>query len=509
MRLRLVSFSLVLLVAGCVGGLFAQTRKKPVKTTKPGTAEVNNKTRGRRTEQSTKPTPAVETKTSDTAEQNPESKPERTAKPETTASPEIEKPSAPTKTNAGKPDDNGKSEKSKPTTEQTPTISDPLLTLRDQIDAAATPAERNRLRLRLVDELVNTGKKTEALSELRSINETDVFDPQGFYNTGNSFARLGDTEGAVGAYRKAIDQRKGGYSRALNNLGVVLLRAGRWDEAYDSFLSALKLEGFRYAEASYNLGRLYAARGESDLAAREWRRALRLDPDHSAAAAALARIGTEGSVVVDSTRVSESRLRTEAPKAPVHETPVKAVAEKPRKSPSSASPSPRSLVLDPASFDLLQRARGEIEKGKTTEAVDSYKRLLARENGYFAPANLELSFVLLTAKRFDEAFGNLQMVASRDGKRYPISYYHLARVYEAKGDLKQAEVYFSQAVSAFGTQNSQFLLDVSRVREKQGDFNGALEVMERYLSIMQQQGQEPNWSNERVTALREKAARKN
>ena len=53
-----------------------------------------------------------------------------------------------------------------------------------------------------------------------------------------------------------------------------MLRQGRWDEAYEAFISALKLENFRYAEASYNLGRLYAARGQNDLAVREWRRAL-------------------------------------------------------------------------------------------------------------------------------------------------------------------------------------------------------------------------------------------
>ena len=59
-----------------------------------------------------------------------------------------------------------------------------------------------------------------------------------------------------------------------------MLRSGRWDEAYDALTSALKLESFHYPEASYNLGRLYAARGQNDLAVREWRRVLALDPEH-------------------------------------------------------------------------------------------------------------------------------------------------------------------------------------------------------------------------------------
>jgi tetratricopeptide (TPR) repeat protein len=164
----------------------------------------------------------------------------------------------------------------------------------------------------------------------------------------------------------------------------------------------------------------------------------------------------------------------------------------------------RSLILDPVSFDLLQRARSQTEKGKTVDAIDSYKRLLSRQSGYFAPANLELSFALVSSQRYDEALGNLQMVATRDGSRYPISYYHLGRLYEGKGDLKQAEEWFEQAAVAFGKKNAQFLLDVSRVREKQGNFKGALEAMESYLSIIGERGEQPSWSNERLTALRAK-----
>src|SRR4029079_6504287 len=97
---------------------------------------------------------------------------------------------------------------------------------------------------------------------------------------------------------KAIEQRHGHYSRALNNLGVVLLRVGRWDEAQDALQSALQLENFRYAEASYNLGRVYAARGQRDLASREWRRALAINPQHDAAKQALANVGNEERIVV-------------------------------------------------------------------------------------------------------------------------------------------------------------------------------------------------------------------
>src|SRR6185369_3744991 len=82
---------------------------------------------------------------------------------------------------------------------------------------------------------------------------------------------------------------------------------------------------------------------------------------------------------------------------------------------------PKSLELDQASFDFLQQARNAAERGKTTEAVENFRRVLSREGGYFPPANLELSYALLRLNRYDEARANLLEVSKRDGARYPIS----------------------------------------------------------------------------------------
>jgi tetratricopeptide (TPR) repeat protein len=161
------------------------------------------------------------------------------------------------------------------------------------------------------------------------------------------------------------------------------------------------------------------------------------------------------------------------------------------------------LTLDQDSFNYLQRARNASEHGKMSEAVDNFQRVLSREDGYFPPANLELSYALLSLKRYDEAIKNLLAVSTRDGARYPISYYHLARLYEMKGELKLAEAAFVQAAP----KNPQFLLDVTRVREKLGDYKGSLEAMEQYLTLMEKQGEKPAWSDERLADLRTKAAK--
>jgi tetratricopeptide (TPR) repeat protein len=378
-------------------------------------------------------------------------------------------------------------------------IPDPVTRLREEIEAAPNDAERNRLRLKLADALLAAGNKPEAIAELNKIARSNAFDPIAFYNLGNSFARLGESESAISAYRTAIEQRKGYYSRAYNNLGVVLLRAGRWDEAQEALVAALKIENFRYAEASYNLGRVYAAKGQNDLAARQWRRTLVVDPQHDAATQALAGVRTEERIMVVS-KPATAREKTSGAKSV--ET-VAAATKSPV--PNAAKP----LELDQASFDFLQRARDAYERGKLPLAVDNFRRVLSREHGYFAPANLELSYVLLILKRDDEALTNLVEVTKHDGPRYPISYYHLARLYERRGELKLSEAAFAQAATLYKPTNAQFILDLSRVREKLGDFKGSLEAMENYLKAMQEQGQKPVWSDERIAELRSKATKQN
>jgi tetratricopeptide (TPR) repeat protein len=100
-------------------------------------------------------------------------------------------------------------------------------------------------------------------------------------------------EDAVGAYRRvvAIDPT---YAAAWNNLGLLLHRMGRLDEAGKSYESAVDQDP-TCCEAVYNLGSLAEDRGDLEEAVRCYRRALDLSPDYADAhfnlAGALARAG--------------------------------------------------------------------------------------------------------------------------------------------------------------------------------------------------------------------------
>ena len=380
--------------------------------------------------------------------------------------------------------------------------------LREEIAVARDEFERGQLQLKLVDLLVARGLKQEAIAELQSFSREDRFNPQGFYNLANAQVRLGDSDGAVNTYRKAIEQRKGRYSKALNNLGVILLRLGRWDEAYDAFMGALRVESFRYPEASYNLGRLYALRGETDLAIREWRRALAVNPEHSAAAKAIASAGTVGNITV-AAPVPKATNKSPKPRptsSPEGESRGKGSSSASSSEPRAADRTPREFTVDPETYNFLQRARSDRERNRHEQAVDQYRRVIARMSGYFPPANLELGYSLIALKRNDEAIASLLPVTLKDGDRFPVSYYHLGRLYELRGELKLAEENYSRAAEVYGDSNSQFLLDLSRVREKLGNLAGALASLEKYLEILDRQGQKPAWSAERLAALRLKAS---
>lgn len=442
-----------------------------------------------------------------------------------------------------------------------------LVTLRAQIKDAQTELERARLRRTLVDYLVALDQKKEAIAELRLMSKDERFDPVGFYNIGNALARLGDTDTAVEAYRKAINQRRGHYSRALNNLGVVLLRQGRWDEAREALTSALRQEAGRYAEASYNLGRLYSLRGEADLAIREWSRVLALQPDHADATLALARAYAEDGnperalAVIDSftsrrgTNNELAAVRREilydteayaagdssavvktSDSAPAAKTALASNNSSVTVSPASASNSTnagvssgtnkssaigvskktteggsrtssaplRSLSVDRETYDLLERARAARESGKAQEAAGFYHRVLSRRGGFFPPANLEISFVLSDLNRHEEAIASLQKLIAREGARYPIAYFHLGRQYEALGQLNSAAEAYSRAAAAYGEKEPQFLLDVSRVREKEGNIAAALSAMEEYARIGERRGRTPEWTAGRISELRQK-----
>lgn len=100
-------------------------------------------------------------------------------------------------------------------------------------------------------------------------------------------------EDAIDAYRRvvALDAT---YAAAWNNMGLLLHRMGRYDEARRAYTEAFDQDP-QCCEAAYNLGSLLEDLSDPEAAIRHYRMALGISPDYADAhfnlAAALARAG--------------------------------------------------------------------------------------------------------------------------------------------------------------------------------------------------------------------------
>lgn len=412
--------------------------------------------------------------------------------------------------------------------------------LRAKAESATNPSERARLRLSLAEALAEGGSLSEAVGLVRAEVSAERFDPQFFYNAGNALARLGESEGAAEAYRKAVAQKRGNYARAQHNLGVVLTRLGRWEEAEGALRAALRLENDMYAEASYSLGRLHALRGESGLAAAEWARTLRLRPDHGDAAAGLARTLAEGGDSEQALAVLdayEERAKRRGVASPREVTVARGeivaaanVAASARAAGESRTPeagaktnaeladstallrgvrasksAPAKFIIEEPAYGSLQKARAARAGDRSGEAVGLYQRAIREGGGYLAPANMELGLTLVSLRRNEEAAASLLAVVRREGGRYPLVFYHLGRIYEHMGRLAESGEAFARAAELAGEESPQFYVDLSRVREREGRDADALAAAESYVRVMTRAGGAPEWARERVERLRKKA----
>ena len=97
-------------------------------------------------------------------------------------------------------------------------------------------------------------------------------------NLGVVLRRSGRSDEAIAHYREAL-RLKPGYPEAYNNLGNALALMGRWDEAQAQFAQALRVRpGFAVAE--FDWGNALADSGRPAVAVPHYENALRLHPDY-------------------------------------------------------------------------------------------------------------------------------------------------------------------------------------------------------------------------------------
>lgn len=136
--------------------------------------------------------------------------------------------------------------------------------------------------------LMETDRYAEALEQIQTAVDLAPESSEAYRLLGRAHDGLGHTDDAIWAFRRAI-VLDGRDVWALNNLGSVLIRSGRYGEALGPLARAVELEP-RVATFHNNLGVALERTGHPRAAAAAYRAALEADSTYGKAAVSLARV---------------------------------------------------------------------------------------------------------------------------------------------------------------------------------------------------------------------------
>ncbi len=260
----------------------------------------------------------------------------------------------------------------------------------------------------------------DALTALTTAAKAKPGDSQILFRLGNLQHQLDHPEAAIDAYRKAIKKDRS-MLRAYYNLGAVLLETGQYDAALDAYMVALEpfeaafasgqIVDVVHARAFQNLGSIYFQKNEWQPALDAYRKALRLDPQLTAALYNQGFIYfTLGQLDAAETAYREAlKLDPELPIAYLHLGQI----EQRRGALEAAirwfsDGLPR---LDESSRRIAFRALAESQdaQGRPSEAETAYRSLLELEPNDWA-SRLDLGRLLRRAGRLEQARQELESV---------------------------------------------------------------------------------------------------
>lgn len=148
------------------------------------------------------------------------------------------------------------------------------------LDSALAPPIGRRLAV-LYDQVGNFAKSSV---EYDALLKTSPKDADLLNDYGYSYYCRGDWTGAESYLSRAI-QADPKHKRAYINLGLALAQQEKWEEAFQAFCKAV-----RPADAHCNLAFVLSAKGQTDQAKEQYRKALALDPGLRLAQLALGRL---------------------------------------------------------------------------------------------------------------------------------------------------------------------------------------------------------------------------
>lgn len=203
--------------------------------------------------------------------------------------------------------------------------------------------------------------------------------------------------------------KPGPSAAGYNNLGNVLAKQGRADEAKESYLQALKIDP-NYAVPHYNLGNLSARRGQVEEATHHYREALRIEPVYAEAHNNLGNVLADRGDFTEAIQHLHSALKLNPTQAETHFS--------------------------------LGTALGR--QGRLGEAIGYYEQAIRLKPNY-AEAYHNLGLVLAAQSRFDKAAEFFQQ-ALRVRPEFAEAHEALGRLLTQQGKRDEAVKHLEEAL---------------------------------------------------------------
>ena len=278
-------------------------------------------------------------------------------------------------------------------------------------------------------------------------------------NLGDVLLRRGRTDEAFAHFQRAV-QLNPNYEEGHYNLGTALLEKGRVDEAIVEFQQALAIRA-DYAQARNNLGKALLKKGRIDEAGALFARALALQPDFAEAHTNL------GNVLLQQGEVDEAIGHLQ-----------------------------RALEIEPANAEAHNNLGNALfQKGRFNEAVAHYESALALRPD-FVEAHYNLGNYLLQSGGLDDAIAHFQRALEIEpGMAQPqialtrIAWMLATAPDPAARDGAKAVALARQADQLAGGGNPMMAATLAAACAEAGQFPAAIDAARRAAQLAAAQGQ--------------------
>ena len=299
---------------------------------------------------------------------------------------------------------------------------------------------------RLLDEM-STTKSDETDASYRRAIEQHEQDPWLAYNYHRYLSsELQDYAAAEQQIRRFL-QTYPDHARSLENLGRVLVKQGKLEEAQIVYGHALDISPLD-ADLYVQRGRIAAAQGQVDKAMIDWHRALQLRSDHSQAFFEL------GVAFMSQGELEEAASHFQ----------------------QATGISPNYAEAYNGLGAVLQRLE------RKDEAIASFRQAV-RVNPQFGTAHFNLSVALIELGQFDadEVIAHFR-AAIRAKPDFATAHYQLGTVLETQGQHEAAADHYQQAIESDGDY-IEARINLGGILGRQGRLEEAIKQFEKVLEI--------------------------